>query len=125
VNVNRCCRAASGGSVPGAARARITDGGPAPPSMARRCADFAGWIVPGGILALLPKCPACIAAYFAIGSGIGISMTTAIYVRMALLVLSVASLTYFAASRGLRFIAWRRKARSYDTLYTTTSTHPV
>lgn len=115
MNVARCCQVASGGSVRRTARARITDGGPVRPSRARRCVDFGGWIVPSAMLALLPKCPACIAAYFAIGSGIGISMTTAIYVRMALLLLSVASLLYFTASRGRRFIAWWRQARSSKT----------
>jgi hypothetical protein len=115
VNVPRCCQVASGGSVPRTARARITEGGPVRPSRARRCANFGGWIVPSAMLALLPKCPACIAAYFAIGSGIGISMTTAIYVRMALVLLSVASLLYFAASRGRRFIGWWQKARSSKT----------
>jgi hypothetical protein len=115
VNVARCCQVASGGSVPRTARAGITDGGPALSSLARRCVDFGGWIVPSAMLALLPKCPACIAAYFAIGSGIGISMTTAIYVRMVLVLLSVASLSYFAASRGRRFIAWWQKARSSRT----------
>jgi hypothetical protein len=116
VNVPCCCQFASGSSVLKAARARITHGGPARPSLARRCVDFGGWIVPTGILALLPKCPACIAAYFAIGSGIGISVTTAIYVRIALILVSTASLSYFAASRGRRVIAWWPKARKSATV---------
>ena len=106
----RCCQVAAGGLAPKAARVRITHRGPHQPSVARRSTAFAGWIVSAGILALLPKCPACIAAYLAIASGIGISITTAAYLRIGLLALSVASLSYFAASRGHRVMAWLRSA---------------
>ena len=86
------------------AGARIAIGGPRPPTLFRRCLNAAGWVIPSCILALLPKCPACIAAYFAIGSGIGISMSTAAYFRMGLVTLCAASLSYFAVSRGRRII---------------------
>src|SRR5687767_7991866 len=48
------------------------------PTVTQRCAAAAGWVVPGAILAVLPKCPACVAGYLAI-AGIGVSMTTASY----------------------------------------------
>jgi hypothetical protein len=76
-----------------------------PQALARRSLDLARWIIPGGILALLPKCPACLAAYLALGTGLGITMSTATYLRLALLALSVASLTYLALTRGRRLIA--------------------
>lgn len=65
----------------------------------------AGWVVPSGVLALLPKCPACLDAYLALGSGIGISVATATYLRLGLVVLCLASLSQFAQSRGRRFMA--------------------
>jgi hypothetical protein len=47
------------------------------------------WATPAVILALLPKCPLCIAAYIAIGTGIGISVSTAAYIRFGLLMFCV------------------------------------
>jgi hypothetical protein len=67
----------------------------------RRSAEFAAWIVPGATIALMPKCPACVAAYVAMASGIGISFTAASYLRTALLIVSASALLYLAARRGI------------------------
>lgn len=117
MNPQACCKAAavgsnresmlasSRGSNHTASEARIVVGDPRPPTAAQRGLALARWMVPSGILALLPKCPACLAAYFAIGTGLGVSVSTATYLRMALVVLCAASLAYLAATRGRKLIA--------------------
>ena len=74
-----------------------------------RGAEIAGWVVPGATLALLPKCPACVAAYVALATGLGVSFSTAAYIRRSLVIVSVAVLVFVAARR---LIGWsRRRAR--------------
>jgi hypothetical protein len=101
--VVNCCTIISAGSSRETSGARTANNGPHL-RPARRWRKSAGWIVPGTILALLPKCPACIVAYFALAGGIGISLTTATYLRMALVVLCIGSLVYFVARLARRKI---------------------
>src|SRR4051812_24633475 len=69
----------------------------------QRATEMAGWIVPGAVLALLPKCPACVVAYVALVTGMGISMSLASYLRISLIVACAATLSYFAFRLALRF----------------------
>lgn len=71
------------------------------PGKARRALDLTGTVVPVAILALLPKCPACIAAWLAVGAGIGISMSTAAQLR-GLIVVSCLGCLAWVAARHLR-----------------------
>jgi hypothetical protein len=66
-----------------------------------RGAEAAGWVVPGVTLALLPKCPACVAAYVALATGVGVSFSTAAYLRTLVVVVCV-SLLVFVAMRRIR-----------------------
>ena len=65
-----------------------------------RCVRVIQWSTPGVILALLPKCQLCIAAYIAIGTGIGISVSTAAYIRLGLLGVCLVAL-FFLVTRSL------------------------
>ena len=71
----------------------------------RRGRELGAWMLPSIVLALMPKCPACVAAYIALGTGIGISMPTATYLRVSLIVVCVASLLFLAARSVRRFLA--------------------
>ena len=100
MNVHPCCQVKTGAG----------DNARRPTSWLCRGGEIAGWIVPGVTLALLPKCPACVAAYVALATGIGISLPTATYVRAMLVALCVASLVFITARR-LRSLMARRVAR--------------
>jgi hypothetical protein len=71
----------------------------------RRFQDITGWMLPAGGLLLLPKCPACLAAYIFIITGVGISVSAATYLRFVFLTICIASITYFVARREFRLFA--------------------
>ncbi len=65
MNPRHCCQI----------KTRAGDNVRRPASRLRRGGEIAGWIVPGATLALLPKCPACVAAYVTLRDrSIGISL---------------------------------------------------
>ena len=55
-------------------------------------------LVPGLALLLMPKCPACLAAYLAVGAGLSLSLGAAAALRVVLVILSVFALVLVAVS---------------------------
>jgi hypothetical protein len=67
------------------------------PTFGRRRVDVFAWFIPGAILAILPKCPMCLAAYVAVWTGIGLSLSVATQLRALLLTLSVGLILFMVA----------------------------
>jgi hypothetical protein len=70
---------------------------PRPSAWGGRLGGLAGWVGSAAALALMPKCPACIAAYLALGTGVGISLSAAEQVRTAFMFAGFALLVGFTA----------------------------
>jgi hypothetical protein len=75
----------------------------------RRSGALVGWIIPGAVLALLPKCPLCLTAYVAAGTGIGLSLSAATHLRSALLFFCAVLILFFAAISTRRLISNKAK----------------
>jgi len=68
------------------------------------CREATQWIAPGLGLALIPKCPMCVAAYVATITGVGVSMPVAAGLRMGSLILCVGALAFVAARSVIRLV---------------------
>jgi len=71
----------------------------------RRVRGIVGWIVPGALLALMPKCPMCLVAYVALCSGLTISCSSA-HILMRLV--TALCLSTLALCVGRRVVNWRQ-----------------
>jgi hypothetical protein len=78
------------------------------------CREAARWIAPGVGLALIPKCPMCVAAYVAAVTGAGISIPMAARLRTGLVLLCVAALTFLALRAAARFLKRRRACQNFS-----------
>ena len=58
----------------------------------RRPRGVAGWILPGALLALMPKCPMCLAAYVALCTGFTMTGSSAHILLRTLTVLCIGTL---------------------------------
>ncbi len=64
--------------------------------------DAAGCLVPGFLLALVPKCPMCVAAYLSLATGLALSASTAAWVRSGFIVAMVATVAICTVRLGRR-----------------------
>jgi len=76
-------------------------------SLAARLGKGFAWLLPTTILILLPKCPVCLAAYIALGTGIG--MTAASHLYITAIVLCVFSLLWLATRQCRK---WKAASRA-------------
>lgn len=67
-------------------------------SWARAARRAVSWIVPGVMLAAMPKCPLCLAAYIALLTGFGISLAAASFAWWFIAIGCAAILVYLAAT---------------------------
>jgi hypothetical protein len=68
------------------------------------------WLVPAIVLAAMPKCPACVAAYVGMATGLGMSVSSAAQLRSAAIGLCILSLGALAAARLIARLRLRRAA---------------
>jgi hypothetical protein len=88
----------------------------APPraGFGRRCRSVLEWLVPAMVLAAMPKCPACVAAYVGMATGLGISVSSAAQLRTAAIGLCAASLAWLLGvrlKRSSRTLSPQERAR--------------
>ncbi len=78
------------------------------------------WIVPTVVLALVPKCPMCVAAYIALATGLGVSLSAATWIRTGLIVTCLGALVFLSIRAIARVLtrpgrefgrAWLAEAR--------------
>ena len=101
----RCCQAAAVPETPLTADAASCS------STRNRSLSVLGWILPATVLALMPKCPVCVAAYAAALTGIGLSLPAASYLRTTAIAISVASLL---AMSVIYVMAFHRRSLTVD-----------
>jgi hypothetical protein len=70
--------------------------------------EAVAWAIPSAVLVLMPKCPACFAAYVALWTGLGLSFSTASWLRGALLLACMASFLFLLVKRRGRIAAIAR-----------------
>lgn len=73
-------------------------------SFIRNCRSAAAFLIPSLLLAIMPKCPACLAAYVALVTGTSLSLSAASSIRMTFVILCVAILSVLSIKPICRFL---------------------
>jgi hypothetical protein len=94
----RCC-----GELEGAS------GDPAPRGWLGRVGTAVRWAAPVAVLALVPKCPACVAGYVLLLTGVGLSLPGAAAVRWSIIGLCIGALAYLVVRAAMGVVG--RRAR--------------
>lgn len=107
--MNCCCQ--SNHTAPGIATSANSGG----PTWFSRIGAGIQWVIPFITLALIPKCPACVAAQVLLFTGLGLTFAAATIVRWVLIAISLAMLVILVTTtmvRKGRLIARRRSSSS-------------
>lgn len=103
--MNYCCNNDEPvGGVPSTSPTAISN----PSTSSGRLLNVLRWALPVTVLAFVPKCPACVAAYVLLFSGVGLSFTAAAALRWALIAFCIAPLAYLLLCTARRLLAFRR-----------------
>jgi hypothetical protein len=80
-----------------------------------RARKAAGLVVPGTLLTLMPKCPMCLAAYVALGTGFTMSLASAKILMHTLIALCIGTLLLCLARRLVNWIPKRQTIKCQPT----------
>lgn len=101
--MNCCSDEAPAGPSRPAPTTHLGQNSPETRTFVRRTLRAIEWAVPLVSLALIPKCPGCIAAYVLLISGIGLSFAAATAIRFGLIGVCIVAIAYltFRSLRGV------------------------
>ncbi len=98
---------------------RAAGGVPRRSTPLRRLREVAALLLPGTLLALMPKCPMCLAAYVALGTGVTLSYTSAHLLMRGLTALCICTLAFCLVRRIMQHLRQRHSLHPSPS-----STHP-
>lgn len=74
----------------------------------KRATTLGTWALPVAVLTLIPKCPACVAMYVLLFTGVGISFPAAAAARWVMVGVCIAAIATLSIRAGLAFLSGSR-----------------